>query len=264
GNPQQDLKDKGVIESGCSRHMIGNRSYLIDYEEINGGFVTFRGNSKEGKITGKGEEEKKDDKDTGNKDNEVLSIEEPRVNQEKDSNVNSTNNINTEDISIFEDSNKDVFGAEDDLNNLDSTFQVSPILTTSIHKDYRLEQVIGDLHSSHKTRRMTKRVTEHGMFSSVQQRINHKDFQNCMFAYFLSQIDPKKVIQALTNPSWIEAMQDELLHFKLQQVWTLVDLPNGKRAIGTKWVYRTRKMRNVLSLETRHGWLHRVTLKKRE
>ncbi|GJZ25784.1 hypothetical protein Tco_0570037 [Tanacetum coccineum] len=36
GNPQQDLKYKGVIDSGCSRHMIGNRSYLIDYEEIDG------------------------------------------------------------------------------------------------------------------------------------------------------------------------------------------------------------------------------------
>ncbi|GJS62993.1 putative ribonuclease H-like domain-containing protein [Tanacetum coccineum] len=41
GNPQQDLKDKGVIDSGCSRHMTGNRSYLTDYEEIDGGFVAF-------------------------------------------------------------------------------------------------------------------------------------------------------------------------------------------------------------------------------
>ncbi|GJQ90350.1 hypothetical protein Tco_0001489 [Tanacetum coccineum] len=54
GNPQQDLKDKGVIDSECSRHMTGNRSYLTDYEEINGGFVAFGGNSKGGKITGKG------------------------------------------------------------------------------------------------------------------------------------------------------------------------------------------------------------------
>ncbi|GJR45911.1 putative ribonuclease H-like domain-containing protein [Tanacetum coccineum] len=88
---------------------------------------------------------------------------------------------------------------------------------------------------------MRKNVTEHGMFSSVQQRINHKDFQNCLFACFLSQVEPKKVIQALTDPSWIEAMQDELLQFKLQKVWTLVDLPYGKRAIGTKWVYRNKK-----------------------
>ncbi|GKE59098.1 hypothetical protein Tco_1498283, partial [Tanacetum coccineum] len=41
GNPQQDLKDKGVIDSGCSRHMTRHRSYLTDYEEINGGFVAF-------------------------------------------------------------------------------------------------------------------------------------------------------------------------------------------------------------------------------
>ncbi|GKD92324.1 hypothetical protein Tco_1372161, partial [Tanacetum coccineum] len=54
GNPQQDLKTKGVINSGCSRHMIGNRSYLTNYEEIDGGFIAFGGNSKGGKITGKG------------------------------------------------------------------------------------------------------------------------------------------------------------------------------------------------------------------
>nr|GEY47736.1 putative ribonuclease H-like domain-containing protein [Tanacetum cinerariifolium] len=41
GNPHQDLKDKRVIDSGCSMHMTGNRSYLIDYKEIDGGFVAF-------------------------------------------------------------------------------------------------------------------------------------------------------------------------------------------------------------------------------
>nr|GFA32848.1 retrovirus-related Pol polyprotein from transposon TNT 1-94 [Tanacetum cinerariifolium] len=53
GNPQQALKDKGVIDSGCSRHMTGNISYLSDFEELNGGYVTFGGNPKGGKITGK-------------------------------------------------------------------------------------------------------------------------------------------------------------------------------------------------------------------
>ncbi|GKE96158.1 hypothetical protein Tco_1581013, partial [Tanacetum coccineum] len=53
GNPQMDLQDKGVIDSGCSRHMIGNMSYFIDYEEIDGGYVAFGGNPKGGKITGK-------------------------------------------------------------------------------------------------------------------------------------------------------------------------------------------------------------------
>ncbi|GKF33103.1 putative ribonuclease H-like domain-containing protein [Tanacetum coccineum] len=48
--------------------------------------------------------------------------------------------------------------------------------------------------------------------------------------------EPKKVIHAL-----LEAMQEELLQFKLQEVWTLVDLPNGKRAIDTKWVFKNKK-----------------------
>ncbi|GKF62736.1 hypothetical protein Tco_0182790, partial [Tanacetum coccineum] len=47
------------------------------------------------------------------------------------------------------------------------------------------------------------------------------------------QKEPKKVIHALKDPCWIEAMREELLQFKLQEVWTLVDLPNGKKAIGT-------------------------------
>ncbi|GKB86733.1 putative ribonuclease H-like domain-containing protein [Tanacetum coccineum] len=87
---------------------------------------------------------------------------------------------------------------------------------------------------------MTKNLEEHSLFSSVQQRINHKDFQNCLFTCFYSQEEPKKVVQALKNPSWIEAMQEELLQFKLQEVWTLVELHNEKRAIGTKWVFRNK------------------------
>ncbi|GJS26316.1 retrovirus-related pol polyprotein from transposon TNT 1-94 [Tanacetum coccineum] len=53
GNPQMDLQDKGVIDSGCSRNMTRNMSYLTGYEEIDGGYVTFGGNPKGGKITGK-------------------------------------------------------------------------------------------------------------------------------------------------------------------------------------------------------------------
>ncbi|GJU76258.1 putative ribonuclease H-like domain-containing protein [Tanacetum coccineum] len=103
-------------------------------------------------------------------------------------------------------------GAEADLNNLDTTMSVSLIPTTKIHKDHPKEQIIRDINSATQTRRMIKMFEEHAM-----------------------------VIQALTYPSWIEAMQEELLQFKLQKVWTLVDLPIGKRAIGTKWVYRNKK-----------------------
>ncbi|GJY00062.1 putative ribonuclease H-like domain-containing protein [Tanacetum coccineum] len=205
------------------------------------------------------EEEKKDAKNLGNesgnpteeKDSEVPSTEEPIINQEKDDYINNTNSINTasdgnstnnfnvvsstvnaagtevnavdpktsiellndpnmpelEDI-VYSD-NEDV-GAEADMNNLDAFMPVSHILTTRIHKDHLVDQIIRDLNLAPQTRRMTKNLKEHGNPS-------------------------------IEGSSWIEAMQDELLQFKLQKVWTLVDLPNGKRAIGTKWVYMNKK-----------------------
>nr|GFA90773.1 putative ribonuclease H-like domain-containing protein [Tanacetum cinerariifolium] len=100
----------------------------------------------------------------------------------------------------------DDVGAEADINNLESIILVSPIPTTRIHKDRPTSQIIGDLSSTTQTRK-----------------------------------EPKRVHQAIKDPSWIEAMQEELLLFKMLKVWILVDLPYGKKAIGTKWVYRKKK-----------------------
>nr|GEZ14180.1 ribonuclease H-like domain-containing protein [Tanacetum cinerariifolium] len=54
GNPQYALKDKGVIDSGYCRHMTGNMSYFSDFQELNGRYVAFGGNTKGGKISSKG------------------------------------------------------------------------------------------------------------------------------------------------------------------------------------------------------------------
>nr|GEV83346.1 ribonuclease H-like domain-containing protein [Tanacetum cinerariifolium] len=54
-------------------------------------------------------------------------------------------------------------------------------------------------------------------------------------------VEPKRVHQALKDPSWIKAMQEEILQFKMQKVWVLVDFLKGKRAIGSKWVFRNKK-----------------------
>ncbi|GJZ76440.1 ribonuclease H-like domain-containing protein [Tanacetum coccineum] len=51
-DPHKALKDKGIVDSGCSRHMTGNKAYLAQYQEFNGGSVTFGGSK--GNITGKG------------------------------------------------------------------------------------------------------------------------------------------------------------------------------------------------------------------
>ncbi|GJQ95062.1 putative ribonuclease H-like domain-containing protein [Tanacetum coccineum] len=151
------------------------------------------------------------------------------------------NVFSIDDTGIFSNAyNDEDVGSAADLNNLETTMNVSPIPTTRIDKDHPKDQIIGDLTSTIQTMRMTKISDEHAMVSYInkQKRTNHKDYENCLFACFLSQNEPKKVIQALEDPSWIEAMQEELLQFQLQKVWTLVDLPNGKRAIGTKWVFR--------------------------
>ncbi|GJX37854.1 putative ribonuclease H-like domain-containing protein, partial [Tanacetum coccineum] len=189
--------------------------------------------------------------------------------QEKEDNVNSINNANTvsltvnaagtnednaelpvdpnmpalEDYSIFDLSSDDQEdGAEADMNNLETTIQVKPIPTIRIHKDHPLNQLIGDLQSATQTRNMSKNLEEYRFVSTtLKQRTNYKDLQNCLFACFLSHEEPKKVIYALKDPSWIEAMQEELLQFKLQEVWTLAEFPNGKRSIGTKWVFRNKK-----------------------
>ncbi|GJU49694.1 putative ribonuclease H-like domain-containing protein [Tanacetum coccineum] len=134
----------------------------------------------------------------------------------------------------------DFFGDESelDLSNIATTYLVPTTPNTRIHKDHSLDHVLGDVQSGVQTRRM---INEQGFISAVYERKTHKDLHTCIFACFLSQEEPKKVIQALKDSSWIKAMQEELLQFKLQQVWTLVDLPYGKRAIGTKWVYKNKK-----------------------
>ncbi|GJV20611.1 putative ribonuclease H-like domain-containing protein [Tanacetum coccineum] len=158
---------------------------------------------------------KEDDKD----DKDLREFESSPVNTAgtKDVDINSTNSIytasplvnfdglsyfnanppddpkmpNLEDTNIFGGAYDDEdFVARGDMNNLESFIHVSPIATTRVHKDHLVEQIIGDLHSAPQTRKMTKNYEEH---------------------------EPKKVIQALTDPSWIEAMQDELLQFKLQK-----------------------------------------------
>ncbi|GKD57749.1 hypothetical protein Tco_1291136, partial [Tanacetum coccineum] len=157
--------------------------------------------------------------DDGNKVDEDPRKDSECNDQEKKDNVNSTNNVNVagtnkvnavgrktsiklpfdsnmpalEDVSIFDFSRDDEDdGIVADMNNLDTTIQVIPNPTTRIHKDHPLDQVIGDLQSATQTRKMSKNLEEHGFVSTIQQRTNHKDLQNCLFACFLSQEEPKK------------------------------------------------------------------------
>ncbi|GJZ95620.1 putative ribonuclease H-like domain-containing protein [Tanacetum coccineum] len=106
---------------------------------------------------------------------------------------------------------------EIELGNISPSYEVSSTPHTRIHKDHPIDHVIGDVQSSVQTRRMITSYSELGI------------------------LEPKRVSKAFSDPAWVEAMQEELLQFKLQNVWVLVDLPKGHRAIGTKWVYKNKK-----------------------
>nr|GEU48723.1 putative ribonuclease H-like domain-containing protein [Tanacetum cinerariifolium] len=115
-----------------------------------------------------------------------------------------------EDITYSDDENN--VGVEADFNNLETSITVSPIPTTRIHKDHPVSQIIGDLSSTTQTRSMTRVVKDQGGLSHMF----NDDLHTCMFACFLLQEEPKRVHQDLKDPSWIKAMREELLQFKMQ------------------------------------------------
>ncbi|GJR02841.1 putative ribonuclease H-like domain-containing protein [Tanacetum coccineum] len=138
GNPQLELYEKGVINSGCSRHMTRNKSYLSDYKEIDGGFVAFGGDPKGGRIT--------------------------------------VNAVRTSKEHLFEE------------------------------------------------------------FSPFKNAFTLPDVPNVF------SIDDTRIFGNDYNDEDVGATADlNNLETTMNKVWTLVDLPNGKRDIGTKWVFRNKK-----------------------
>nr|GEV33614.1 putative ribonuclease H-like domain-containing protein [Tanacetum cinerariifolium] len=260
GNPHHALKDKGVIHSGCSRHMTGNISYLTDFEEINGGYVTFGRNPRGGKILVKEREfegrkpesevhvspsssaktKKHDDKtkrEAKGKSHVELSTGYRNLSEKFedffDNSINEVNAASTLVLTVgkISTTSTNTFSAAGPSNTV-----VSPTLRESSYMDP--SQYLDDPNMP-ALEDITYSDDEEDVGGLTQ--INNEDFHTCMFACFLLQEESKRVHQALKDSSWIEAMQKELLQFKIQKVWVLVDLPNGKRAIGTKWVFRNKK-----------------------
>ncbi|GJY85962.1 putative ribonuclease H-like domain-containing protein [Tanacetum coccineum] len=228
GNPQMDLQDQEVIDSGCSRHMTENMSYLTYYEKIDGGYVAFRGNLKGGKITGKytiktgtqstglrlhkaNPKSSQDDESNPLSDNGKKVDEDPRKeskcnDQEKEDNVNSTNNVNA--IST----NEICVGCKGDMKQFGYNNSKSVLFQLQeLYRSFLLIKGIGDLQSA--------------TYKKDGQRIER------------NMEEPKKEIHALKDPSWIEAMQEELLQFKLQSFcFSGLQFEKGYRLL--KWVFK--------------------------
>ncbi|GJW31868.1 putative reverse transcriptase domain-containing protein [Tanacetum coccineum] len=155
--------------------------------------------------------------------NEGLSLSDPSNPEQDDSEIPPLEDIyqNSSD-GIFTTSSYDDEGAVADFTNLESVVNVSPIPTSRIISSHPSALILGDPTSAVQTRsKVNKSSGAHAFVSYVQKqrRNNHKDFQHCLFACFLSQNEPKKIS---------EALEDENLLY-------------GKKAIGTKWVYRNKK-----------------------
>ncbi|GKF49859.1 hypothetical protein Tco_0143110, partial [Tanacetum coccineum] len=130
---------------------------------------------------------------------------------------------------------------EVNLGNITNSYTVPTTLDTRIHKDHPIENVIRDVKSSIQTRRMTKPTFEQWFLSVVYEQKTYDTLNTYLYACFLSQIEPTSIVKALSDSSLVEEMQEELLQFKLKQVWILVDLPIRKRSIRTKWIFRNKK-----------------------
>nr|GEU58903.1 ribonuclease H-like domain-containing protein [Tanacetum cinerariifolium] len=202
GNPQHALKDKRVIDSGCSRHMTGNMSYLSEFEELNGGYVAFGG---KGKIR------------TGQLDfDDVYFVKELKFNLFSVSQMcDKKNSV------LFTDTKCLVLSPELKLQDENQVLLRVPRENNMYNVNLKNIIPSGDL-----TRLFAKVTLDES--NLWHRRLGHFNFKT------MNKLvkEPKSVHQALKDPTWIEAMQEELLQFKMQKVWVLVDLPHGKRVIG--------------------------------
>nr|GEX96361.1 hypothetical protein [Tanacetum cinerariifolium] len=327
GHSHKQREDEGYFDSGCSKHMTRNISYLTDFKEFDGGYVSFGRGAKGGKITSKrtirtatkdetsrilksfiteienlgdkkvkiirfangtkfknrvmnefceekGKFDGKSDEgffigySTTSKavrvyNTRTMKVQTLMILQEKEQVLmqiqmvtiriimvqvqrviikrpnaeNSTKDVNTVRPSINNVSSNintaspifnivrqsdDFFGADNDMRSLDisnisTIYPVPTTLNTRIHKDHSLDNVLGDIQPCVQTRRMTVTTDKHRFISAIYEEKTHKDLHSCLFSCFLSQEEPKRITNALKDPAWVEAMQEELLQFQLQK-----------------------------------------------
>ncbi|GJT90123.1 putative ribonuclease H-like domain-containing protein [Tanacetum coccineum] len=179
-----------------------------------------------------------DAEEDGKKDDANPRIDSKCINQEKDDDVNSTNNVNaasTNKVNIVED--EDV-GVEVDINNLDTFIHVSPIPTTKIHKDHPVEQIIGDLNSAPQTRRMTKNLKEHGY--TQEEGIDCDE----VFAY-VARIEAIRLFLAYASFKYFVVYQMDVksafLYGKIEEVVYVCQPPGFKDPNFLDRVYKVEK-----------------------
>ncbi|GJV03696.1 retrovirus-related pol polyprotein from transposon TNT 1-94 [Tanacetum coccineum] len=236
--------DEWIKDSGCSKHMTGNRKLFSSYKAYNGGNVIF-GSNLRGNIIGKGQicdnkcrvtfsehdsEITKDGKVIGrgysqnSKAYIILNKHTRKVEESLNVTFDETPPPSKTSPLVDDDLDEEEAIKVTEKKNLkndieDETLEIDEIVNIKESRNHPLENVIGNLN-------------QRTLRSQAQNQSN--------FFCFISTIEPKNVNEALTDDSWIVAMQEELNQFIANDVWELVPQPRNMTIIGTKWVFRNK------------------------
>nr|GEV56146.1 hypothetical protein [Tanacetum cinerariifolium] len=335
GSSQNNIDDKGYWDGGCSRNMIGNISYLSDYEPFNGGYVSFgqggckitrKGTIKTDKLEFENIYFMKDLKmysvgrDLKLLDDANVLLRTPRQHNMYSIDLNSI--VPHKDLTCLvakASANECMIWHRrlghlnfKRMNKLVRHNLVRGLPTKCFENDHNYTACLkGKQHKAYCKSKLVNSMTKplHTLHMDLFRptsvsSISHKwyclvvtdDFSRFTWTFFLKSKDdtsgilkkfiseienlkdlrvkiisgiskptatltipsadqvetltvespiptikPNKIFDALQDPSWVEAMQEEFLQFKIQKVWTLVDCPKGVIPIGTKWVLKNKK-----------------------
>ncbi|KAD4585787.1 hypothetical protein E3N88_23388 [Mikania micrantha] len=175
--------------------------------------------------------------DLQNSDGVSQSSEEVGPTEESTSEAVNVDCSSEDDQDIFEDALSQDQDTDQNITNLDHGVGVPQVPVSRVHVNHPVKQIIGDPSVGVQTRRQV--TNEESLYVELER--NHGTQELWMHSAFVSQIEPKSVTEALREPAWVEAMQEELNQFQKLGVWHLVDLPKGEKKIGTRWVLKCKR-----------------------
>nr|GEV05472.1 putative ribonuclease H-like domain-containing protein [Tanacetum cinerariifolium] len=280
-DPYKALKDKGIVNSECSRHMIGNKAHLADYQQFNGGSVAFGGSN--GRITGKGKI------NAGRIKREYCNAKTPqqnRVAERKhmtlieaartmlaDSFLPTTFWTEAVNTACY------VLNREIDLHDEHFVLPIWSAYSTTVKSSRDKILKISDFKTCEKPASPAEQIFQEELEKLKRQenKANDAARKEATHENQDANTNSTNLLNAVSTPISIAgpliALSDDepsypddpsLPHlkdiyvspsegiftdsssndegvFKIQKVWILVDLPFRKKAIGTKWVYRNIK-----------------------
>ncbi|GJW14466.1 retrovirus-related pol polyprotein from transposon TNT 1-94 [Tanacetum coccineum] len=209
--------DEWIKDSGCSKHMTGNRKLFSTYKAYNGGNVIF-GSNLRGNIIVKVIEQLR------HSIGMALKMAELKVEELLNMTFDETSLPSKTSPLVDDDLDKEEAIKVTEKKNLennieDETLVIDEIVNIKESRNHPLENVIGNLN-------------QRTLISEAQNQ--------CNFFCFISTIEPKNMNEALADKSWIVIMQEELNQFIANNVWELVPQLRNMTIIGTKWVFRNK------------------------